>query len=119
MDTLKNTLTTHISRIFVILLHFFNDVNLKTLSCYIVSMLSKHLLVTFFHSLGTHLKNPQGLSNSRPSLAGPFHAPSLAGGMGQVAARQSQQQKQFKNHTKIQTDFLQKIEMHTRKAVET
>ena len=91
---MKNTLTTHISRILVVLLHFFNDVNVKTSSCYIFSMLSKHLLVTFFHSLlrtsrssTPHNKDPSILKLTRPSTAGPFHAPSLAGGMGQVAGR--------------------------------
>ena len=61
-QTLQN-----ISRIFVILLHFINDVNVKTLSCcYIFSMLSKHLLVTFFHSLETH---PQILKASQTQAA--------------------------------------------------
>jgi len=45
-DTVKNTLTTHISRILAVLLHFFSDV--KTSSCYIFSMMSKRPLVTFF-----------------------------------------------------------------------
>ena len=48
-DTLKNTLTAHISRTFVFLtrfVHFFNDVNVITSSCYIFSMMTKRLIVT-------------------------------------------------------------------------
>ena len=83
----------NISRIFVILLHFFNDVNVKTLSCYIFSFIKNPP------------SNPQGplkesWSNSQNSrfffLALP--CPPSCGGMGQVAAKQSQQQ-----HTKIQS----------------
>ena len=85
---MKNTLTTHISRIFVVLLHFFNDVNVKTLSCYIFSFIKR-----------THPQILKDLSKSHDQTVKtqgfflPFHA-----GMGQVAAKQSQQQ-----HTKIQS----------------
>ena len=111
---MKNTLTTHISRILVVLLHFFNDVNVKTSSCYIYSMLSKHLLVTFFHSLLKEPQGPQLLTTRTPQFSThkaqhgwALPCPQL--GWGHVSSRgplftawQSQQQQ----HTKIQTDFL-------------
>ena len=117
---MKNTLTTHISRILVVLLHFFNDVNVKTSSCYIYSMLSKHLLVTFFHSLLKEPQRPQLLTTRTPQFSNSIKAqhgwalPCPQLGWGHVSSRgplftawQSQQQQ----HTKIQTDFLHKIEM--------
>ena len=105
---MKNTLTTHISRIFVVLLHFFNDVNVKTLSCYIVSFIKNPPIKSSRTSQRVMIKR-----NSRLFFLALLPC-RMGSSRGKLRAKQSQQQ-----HTKIQSprtsfDFLlQMIEMHT------
>ena len=103
---MKNTLTTHISRIFVVLLHFFNDVNVKTLSCYIFSFIKNPP------------SNPQGplkesWSNSQNSRLFFLALPCWHGSSrGKAVTTTTHKNSKFIKQTSL--DFLlQMIEMHT------
>ena len=102
VTTLKNTLTTHISRI--------------SSSCNIFSMMStsKRCLVTFFHSLRTHPQILKDLSKSHDQTQGFFFWPFQAWGHGSSRGKAVTTHKNSKFIKQTSLDFLlQMIEMHT------